>query len=267
MPYIYRYGEKDLGNLSRVLDSGDLGAREAGMVGAFERQVAEIYGALEAIAANAAMSLLHASINAAGAGIDDEVICDPIVQFGAVAAMYNNAFPVFVDVDAETLNMDPREIEDRITERTKAVVVTHLWGYPAPVDKIRQICDRRHICLIEDCAHAQLAMYKDQYLGNYGHIGIFSFNHGKQLSTGDGAVAICNDPEFARKVRAMLIFGESPPALAWNYRMNETTAAVASAQYELLPDYMKQYRRNLEIYDEALGDTPWLAARKLIDGG
>lgn len=265
-PYIYAYGEKDRANLERVLKSGNLGAHDTGMIGEFERQFAKLYGAKYGIAANAAMSLLHAAINASGAGAGDEVICDPIVQFGAIACMYNNAYPVFADVEPDTYLMDPKSVKERITPHTKAIVVTHLWGYPADVEKLRHIADEHNLVLIEDSCHAQLAKFKGKYVGNWGHVGLFSFNHGKQMSTGDGGVAICNDESLERKIRSFLIFGESPPELAWNYRMNETTAAVASAELERLPHYMEVYNQNIIIYDEAIGDCHWLVKRATVPG-
>lgn len=266
LPYIYDYGAQDRANLERVLLSRNLGAQDSGMVGDFERQFAVYYGADFGIAAASCMALLHAAINAAGAGAGDEVICDPIVQFGALACFYNNAYPVFADVDPDTYLMDPESVRSLITPYTKAIIVTHLWGQMAKADELRRIADEHGLILIEDCAHAQLAKYKGKYAGTWGHIGVFSFNHGKQMSTGDGGVAVSGDEEFVRKVRSFLIFGESPPELAWNYRMNETTAAVASAEFGRLPTYMEVYNRNTRLYDEAIGDCPWLVKRTVGEG-
>jgi perosamine synthetase len=212
------------------------------------------------------MSLRHAAVNAAGAGAGDEVICDPIVQFGAMACLYNNAHPVFADVDADSYLLDPRSVRNQITPHTKAIIVTHLWGYPADVAELRRIADEHGLVLIEDAAHAQLAKFGDRYVGNWGHVGIFSFNHGKQMSTGDGGVAICSDDRVERRIRSFLIFGESPVELAWNFRMNELTAAVASAEAERLPAYMEVYNANTRIYDEAIGGCAWLLRRAVVPG-
>jgi len=258
-PYIY--DEKELANLKQVLDSKNLAAHDTGFVGRFEREFAKRIGAKHGIAANAAMSLLHASINAAGAGVGDEVICDPIVQFHAVAAMYNNAHPVFADVDPRTYLIDPASVQERITKHTKAIVCTNLWGVPCELDALRQIADEHDVVLIEDCAHSLFAKFKGKNSGTWGHIGIFSFCYGKHLSTGDGGMAVTNDEELMRKIRAMIIFGETPPELAWNYRMTELVAAVGLAQLDKVEGYINLYNANSKILDEVVDECRWLERR------
>ena len=259
----YQFDEKELTNLKEVLDSGNLAAHDGGFVGRLERAFARRIGAKHGVAANSAMSLLHAAINAAGAGAGDEVICDPIVQFGAVASMYNNAYPVFADVEPKTFLIDPESVRARITRHTKAIVCTNLWGVPCELDRLREIADEHGLVLIEDCAHALFAQFKEKHCGTWGHVGVFSFNQGKHLPTGDGGMAVTDDEALMGKMRAMLIFGESPSELAWNYRMTELAAAVGLAQLEKVVGYIAGYNENKRILDALVDECAWLARREI----
>ena len=254
------YDEKDLVSLRRVLDSGALNGGES-FTADFEQKFAEKMGSKYAVSMNSAMSLLHASIFAAGVGVGDEVICDPIVQFGAVATFYNNGYPVFADVDPATYLIDPNSAKERITERTKAIVCTNLWGYPAELEELRKVADEHNVVLIEDCAHAMCVKHKGKYAGTWGHIGVFSFCSGKHLPTGDGGMAITDDEHLANRLRTMRIFGESPPELAWNYRMTALVAAVGIVQLERVESYIASYNANTKFYDEALEDCKWIKMR------
>lgn len=260
---IYQFDQKERDNLEQVLASGSLAARDDGFVGRFERAVAERMGARHGVAGSSAMALLHAAVNAAGAGAGDEVICDPIVQFHAVASMYNNAHPVFADVLPETWLIDPGSVKKLITKHTKAIVATNLWGYPCALDELRQIADDHGVKLIEDCAHAWFTPYRGKYCGTWGHIGVYSCNHGKHLTTGDGGVAVTDDPQLDRRLRGMLIFGESPPELAWNYRMTELEAAIGLAQLDKVPGYIEVFNKNAEMLDAVVDGCKWLDKRAL----
>ena len=254
------YDEKDLKSLKRVLDSGALNGGE-GFTAEFEAKFAEEIGSTYAVSMNSAMSLLHAGIYASGAGVGDEVICDPIVQFSAIATMYNNAYPVFADVDPDTYLIDSNSVRERITERTKAIVCTHLWGYPAELEELRKIADEHNIVLIEDCAHALFVTHKDKYAGTWGHIGVFSFCSGKHLPTGDGGMGVTDDGNLAGRLQNVRIFGETPPELAWNFRMTALGAAVGMVQLERVQEYIAQYNANAKFYNEALEGCEWIKMR------
>ena len=170
---VRQFGDRDLEILSEVIASGNLSALSGGQVTPrFEAAFAQAHGAKCGVAMNSAMSILHASVIAAGAGAGDEVICDPVCVFGAVAAMYNNAIPVFVDIDPITWNMDPGLLEASISPRTKAVIVTHVCGLAAEMDRIVEISHRHGLVVIEDCAHATLTRYKGRFCGTWGDIGV-----------------------------------------------------------------------------------------------
>jgi len=257
-----KFGKAEIRNLTKVIESGRFCDYRGGFMDEFRADFAAALEAKHAITAGSAMLLMHAIPGAIGAGPGDEIICDPIVQFHAIACLHNNIVPVWADVRADDFLMDPKSVEERITPRTKAIWVTHLWGFPAEVDELRRIADERGIYLLEDCAHALLAKYKGRYLGNWGHFGTFSFNMGKQLPTGEGGMAITNDDRLAFELNRRIIFGESPEVLSSNYRMTEFQAAVGTAQLKKVPGYLKTYREGKKVLDEAITDCPWLDARK-----
>ncbi len=258
---IDRFDGPEMSYLQDILSSGQLAQSETGYVGRLERAFAKAYGVKYAIAGNAAMSLLIAAMYAAGAGTGDEVVCDPIVQFHAIAALWQNAHPTWADVRAEDWLMDPASAEATITDQTRALCCTHLWGLPCEGDKLREIADRRGVVLIEDCAHAMFLPYDDRWAGTWGHIGVFSFCQGKHMTSGDGGMAITDDPELARRLRSVTLFGESPPELATVFRMTEMQAAIALAQLERVQGYLEEYRKSYQVFSAALEGCTWLRPR------
>jgi dTDP-4-amino-4,6-dideoxygalactose transaminase len=256
-----KYGQPEIRNLTKVIKSGCFCDYRGGFMDKFRSDFAKTLHAEHAIAGATAMLLMHAIPPAIGAGAGDEIICDPVVQFHGIACLHNNVVPVWADVRADNFLMDPASVEKKITRRTKAIWVTHLWGFPAEVDKLRKIADKHGIYLLEDCAHALLTKYKGRYLGNWGHIGTFSFNMGKQLPTGEGGMAITNDAKLAAEVNRRIIFGESPEVLSSNYRMTEFQAAVGVAQLKRVPGYLKAYKQGRKILDAAIAGCKWLDAR------
>ena len=261
-----RYGKAEIRNLAKVIESGVFCDKRGGFMDRFRSDFARALHAKHALSAGSAMLLMHAIPGAIGAGAGDEIICDPVVQFHSIACLHNNIVPVWADVRPDNFLMDPKSVEEKITSRTRAIWVTHLWGFPAEVDKLRRIADRHGIYLLEDCAHALFAKYKGRYLGNWGHIGSFSFNMGKQLPTGEGGMAITNDDRLAAELNRRIIFGESPEVLSSNYRMTEFQAAVGVEQLKKVPGYLKTYRRGKKTLDEVISGCRWLERRKELSG-
>jgi perosamine synthetase len=266
MPWRW-YDDEDLAAVKAVLDSGNLGSIGENTVtrrfeAAFRRELEAPY----AIAMNSAMSEMHAAIAAAGVGPGDEVICDPMVTFGGISVMYGNGVPVFADVDRATHNIDPDSIAERITERTKAMVVTHLWGLPCEMDRIMALADEHGLVVIEDCAHALFATYQGRYAGTWGHIGTFSFQQSKQMGLGDAGMAVCQRAEHLQIMEEMSTFGTVPKRLGWNYRMNEITAAVGIVQLGRARQYVADTQANGAIYNEAVTDCEWVVAQAAPDG-
>ena len=264
---VKRFGAEEKRLLAKVVDSGNFADHPGGFIRQFEGAFAKALGAKHAVSGATAMVLMHALPGAIGAGAGDEIICDPIVQFHGIAALHGNVVPVWADVRPDNFLMDPTDVQRKITKRTKAIWVTHLWGFPAEVDKLRRIADSHGIYLLEDCAHAMFLKYKGKYVGNWGHFGTFSFNMGKHLGAGEGGMAICNDDRLHEELRKRVIFGESPPVLASNYRFNEFGAAVGLAQLRKVPGYLKEYLKGKTYLDAVVDDCAWLQERVPPPGG
>jgi perosamine synthetase len=260
-----KLGEPELTYLAEVLRGDTLSnyISETSMTRRFEEAFAKKVGAKKAMAKNSAMSGLVEAVSVSGAGTGFEVIVDPIVHFGGLAAIYFNAVPRFADVKRDTYNMDPDLLLANITPLTRAVIVTHMWGQCAQIDTIAEICRDKGLFLIEDCAHAMNATWKGKHAGTFGDLGVFSFQEFKQLSTGDGGMTVTNNEELFEKMRTAWWFsGESPKFVYINYRMNEVTAAVGLAQLEKVDDIISgTYNRTLAVLDGAIKGCEWLKAR------
>jgi perosamine synthetase len=260
-----KLGEKELAYLAEVMKGDSLSnyVGETSMTRRFEEAFAKKVGAKKAMAKNAAMSGLVEAVSVSGAGPGFEVICDPIVHFGGLAAIYFNSVPRFADVKRDTYNMDPDSLLANITPLTKAVILTHMWGQSAEIDTIRDICKQKGLFLIEDCAHSINATWNGRHVGTFGDLGVFSFQEFKQLSTGDGGMTITNDDTlFDRMRNAWWFSGESPKFLYINYRMNEVTAAVGLAQLEKVDGIIEgTYNKTLAILNKAIEGCSWLKPR------
>lgn len=261
-----RFGKEEIDNLVKVIEKGELGDHSGGFMDQFREEFTKETGAKHAILGATAMLLMHAIPGAIGAGAGDEIICDPCVHFHAIACLHNNIVPVWADVRPDNFLMDPESVEKRITKRTKAIWVTHMFGFAAEVDRLREIADKHGIYLLEDCAHVILGEYKGKKLGTWGHIGTFSFNCYKQLNTGEGGMAITNDDKLARELNKRIIFGETPEVLSSNYRMTELQAAVGLAQLKKVPEFIKEFNAGKKLLDEAIQGCNWLEPRKEIPG-
>ncbi|MDD5676545.1 MAG: DegT/DnrJ/EryC1/StrS family aminotransferase [Kiritimatiellae bacterium] len=259
------YGKTELKNLKEVLNRGRLSIfyNDGGMVDRFQKAFAKYTGAKIALARVNGMGALAEAISVSGAGVGTEVLCDPVVHFGALAALYYNAVPRFVDIEPDTYCMDPKSLEANITPRARAVIVTHLWGLPARIDEIRRICKKHKLFLIEDCAHAVGARWKDKHVGTFGNLGMFSFQEFKQLSTGDGAMVTIQDKKLADNMENVWAFsGESPRIMTLNWRMNEMTAAIGLAQLGKVDSILRNtYNVTLKIFNDAIAGCRWLKPR------
>ena len=260
------FDERELSLLKEVLDSGNLSSLGSGpMTRRFEREFAAAVGSKHGVAMNCAMSVLHASLMVAGAGAGDEVICDPFCVFGAQACLYANAVPVFVDINPKTWNMDPAKIEEKITQRTKALIVTHVWGLAAEMEAIVQIAHKHDLLVIEDCAHSLYATYKGKGTGTWGDIGSFSFQMSKQLALGDAGMAVTDSDELAEQLNLHAgapTFTAVAHGLHYNYRTNELTAAVGIGQLERSRGYIDELVEIAGYYDAVVNDCEWLELQR-----
>lgn len=246
------YDDEDLQAVKAVLDRGNLCSIGAGTESEkFEQEFAAEFGSPFGLTIVNAMAGLHVGVAASGAGAGHEVICDSLVVFGALAIMYHNAVPVFADVDLDSQLMDPASFEANITDRTKAVIVTHWAGLMADMDPIMQIAARHGITVIEDCSHAIYATYGGRYAGAVGDVGVFSFQQSKQMALGDGGMTLMRDPAIREHMYDMTTFGTCPKLLSWNYRMNEVVAAIGRVQLKRARGYVDICIENAGLLSEA----------------
>jgi len=260
----------ELNYLEQVIASGNLSSLMGGtFTPRFEKKFAEIMDARYAVAMNSCMSALHSAVIAAGAGAGTEVICDPEYIFGSIAVLYNNAIPVYVDINPVTHNMDPDKLASAITERTKAIIVTHAWGLPAEMDRIMEIAKKHNVMVIEDCAEAILAKYKGKYTGTLGDVGCFSFQASKQMPLGDAGMATTKDEKIHKALANMAgapTFLSIAYSLDYNYRINEPTSAIGLAKLETLHEAIGQLVKNANYYDKAVEDCDWITLQRGPDG-
>jgi dTDP-4-amino-4,6-dideoxygalactose transaminase len=235
-------GDDEISLLVRAIESGTLTSTKGAFVRDFETKFAERIGVTSAYACSSGTAALHTAIAAVDPEPGDEIITTSITDMGALTPiLYQGAIPVFADVDPRTYNVTAASISRCLSDRTRAIMVTHLFGNPCEMGPIMDLARNRGIPVIEDCAQAFMAEFDGRFVGTIGNIGCFSLQQGKHITTGEGGIVVTSDPELAR--RAFLFinkawgYGDSQPDhyfLALNYRMNELTGAVALAQLDKL---------------------------------
>lgn len=236
------FDSSELELLKKVLDSGTLTSTKGEQVKNLEKWFGEMIGVKHAFACTSGTAAIHCAIAALNPQPGEEIITSPITDMGALSPiLYQGAIPVFADVDADTCNVTAETIKRCISERTRAVIVTHLFGNPCDMKSIMELADRRGIAVIEDCAQAFLATNNGSNVGSIGKIGCFSLQQGKHITTGEGGIITTNDDLLARRVFLFINkawgYGDQNPDhyfLALNYRMSELQGAVALAQLEKL---------------------------------
>lgn len=267
LPYaIPLIDENDINEVVNTLKSGWVAKGPRTME--FEKRFAEYVGAKYAIAMNSATAALHIALIAAGIKAGDEVITTSMTFAATVNTIVHvGATPVFVDIDPETGCIDVDKIEEKITEKTKAIVPVHYTGHACDMDKIRTIADKYNLFVSEDAAHAIETYYKGNLIGKKGDCASFSFYATKNICTGEGGILTTNRDDIAEKARVMSLHGMS--RAAWNrygksgswrydieypgfkYNMFDIQAALAKTQMDKL-DFMQARRREIvKAYNEA----------------
>jgi perosamine synthetase len=234
-----------------------------------ERAFADYVGTSHAVAYSSGTAALHGAAFAAGLSAGDEVIV-PAMTFAASAACaaYVGATPVLADVEPTTLNLDPAELERRITDRTKAVVVVHYAGIPADMERLGAIASAAGLTVIEDAAHAAGADAPGGRCGTLGDMAVFSLHPAKQLTAGEGGIVTTNDPELAARLRRFRnhcmdssgreretagAYAYTIEELGFNYRLTDIQAALGLSQLAKLDGFVERRRELVAAYDERLG--------------
>ena len=260
--------DEDKKALNRVIDSGDFWGKEHSETVALEREYAEFTGMKYCLAFNSGTSALHACV--AGIGIEpgDEVLV-PALTFlaSATSVMHHNAIPVFVDIDPDTYNIDYTKIEEKITDKTKAVMAVDYHGLPADYDEIYEVARKHNLVVIEDASQAGGATYKGKKVGSLGDISGASTMPLKPLpGAGEGGLVCTNNKNYRDLADMVRMFGEvvekgkqreyNAYTMGWNYRISPLIAAMVRSQLKRFDGYINERHKNGEYISKALSGIP-----------
>jgi dTDP-4-amino-4,6-dideoxygalactose transaminase len=261
------FGPADLQQVTEALNQQTLFFPSGQKVYGFERAFEELYGVRHAVTSTSGTSAIHVALGAIDPEPGDEIITTPISDMGTVAPIVlQNCLPIFADVDPLTFNLNPDDVEAKITERTRAIIVVHCWGQPARMERFLEIARRHNLYLIEDCAQAHLTHYQGKLVGTLGDLGAFSLQDSKHLQCGDGGVTITDHEELGeramlfvdkgcnwsedRKVRLKYAF------IAPCYRMTELQGAILLAQLPRLSEIVQRRQLLGDLLVSLLQDVP-----------
>ena len=283
---LWRVGDLELEYIKKAIEKGLTGK----LTKEFELKFAEKFNVEYAIAVNSGTSALHASMLALGIGPGDEVIVPPLTFIAtAYAPLYVGAVPIFADIDPQTFNIDPDEIEAKITPRTKAIIPVSLYGLSPEMDRIMEIARNYGLKVIEDNAQCIMGKYNDRIVGTIGDISIFSLQRSKHLTTGDGGIIVTNNELLAEKCRKYADLGyrtltakpisneelkeniQQPDfrrheLIGYNFRMPEVCAAMGLGQLEKLDELIEKRIKIAELYAQEVKDCEWLVPQKVPEG-
>jgi dTDP-4-amino-4,6-dideoxygalactose transaminase len=280
-------GEEEKKAVMKVLDSGNLsqylGAWTHDFLGgptvrAFEEEWSRVIGVKHSISVNSNTSGLFTAVGAIGIQPGDEVIVSPYtMSASAIAPLVYGGIPVFADIDPLTFCMDPKSIEARITSRTKAILVVHIFGHPADMDSIMALAKKHNLYVIEDCAQAPMGKYKGQPVGTIGDLGVFSLNYHKHIHTGEGGVITTNNTVLAERCQMIRNHAENVTApreekdltnlIGYNYRMTEIECAIGIEQLKKLPSLLQQRLDNVAFLNEKLSAFPAFEILPMLTDG
>ncbi len=242
--------------LAEILESSHfiLGPR----VSELEKKISDYHGVSAAIGVASGTDALHLSLDALGIGKGDEVITTPFTFFAtSEAIIYRGATPVFVDVEPDTLNIDVKKIEEKITKKTKAIVPVHIFGHPADMKEIQKIAKKHNLRVIEDCAQAFGASINGKKVGSFGDAGCFSFYPSKNLGAyGDAGMITLNDASAAETIKRLRNHGSAGAyrheSIGFNSRLDEIQAGILLVKFKRIDEYNKKRRQKAELYTKLL---------------
>jgi dTDP-4-amino-4,6-dideoxygalactose transaminase len=261
------FDDAELDLVAEALRSGTLTSTKGTMVARFEKAIAELIGVEHAVACASGSAAVHAAVAVVDPEPGEEIITTSITDMGALAPIvYEGAIPVFADTDPITGNVTADSVAAALSERTRAIIVTHLFGNPADLVGIREVAARAGVPVIEDSAQAYLAGTPIGLVGSVGEYGAFSLQQGKHITCGEGGFVTTQDAERADLVRTYVNkawpYGKPNPdhrSLALNYRLTELQGAVALGQLGKLPDGVARRREIAALLDGALADLEGVA--------
>lgn len=273
-PTAPRWGEPELRQLEEMLGQSSLfywnGAQTKLLLERFKEQYPLEY----AMPCSSGTAAIHIAVAAAGIGPGDEVITTAITDMGTlIGVLYQGGVPVFADLNPHTYNLDPQDVARKITPRTKAIIAVHLAGNPCEMDALKKLCDEHDLILIEDCAQAWGAQYRNAPVGTLGNIGCWSLNDFKHIGCGDGGITASSDErfgpllqKFGDKAYARGEGARKPETLAPNYRISEPQSAIAAAQMLRMPEITRKRHELGTRLSELLQDVPGIQPHRVNDG-
>ncbi len=259
-------GPEEKKAVQEILDSGMIAQGQK--VKELEEKFLNYIGIRYSAATNNGTSALHTALLACGIKEGDEVITTPF-SFTATAnsILFCGARPVFADIEPDTFNIDAEKIEEKITEKTKAVLVVHLFGNPCDMDRIKDICKRHDLLLIEDACQAHGAEYKGQKVGSIGDCGVFSFYPTKNMTTGEGGIITTDNADIAERCRVIRDHGQdgrdNQVMLGYNYRMTDIQAAIGVEQLKKLEGFIERRIENAKMLNEGLKGVKGIITPKM----
>ncbi|MBL9215702.1 MAG: DegT/DnrJ/EryC1/StrS family aminotransferase [Opitutaceae bacterium] len=274
MPQPRRWGEAELARLAAMVEQQTLfywnGPQTAALVAEFRR----LYPLEHVFPCSSGTAALHVAVAALRLQPGDEVIVPPITDMGTViGVLYQQAVPVFADLEPQTYTLDPADVRRRITAKTRAIIPVHLGGNPCDLAALLPLAREHRLAVVEDCAQAWGARWQGRPVGLHGDVACFSLNEHKHVSCGDGGIVATNDarlgPGIAKwgdKFYDRVVGGRDPEELAPNYRISEPQSAVAAAQLPRLPDIAARRTRAGERLTAALAGTPGLLLPEVRPG-
>jgi perosamine synthetase len=232
------FGEAELAQVREALESGNLNRVGGTKTAAMEEKFAALMGAKHCLAVTSGTAALHTAMGAINPNPGDEIITTPVSDMGTVIGiLYQNAIPVFADVEPNGFNLDPASVRRNLTDRTRAIIVVHLWGTAANMDEFLKIGEEHCLPIIEDCAQAYLTTCEGRRVGTLGRMGCFSLQQSKHITSGDGGLVITDDDQLASRARLFADKGWDRTVserghvfLGPNYRISELQSAVTLAQ-------------------------------------
>ncbi|NJE30334.1 DegT/DnrJ/EryC1/StrS family aminotransferase [Thermococcus sp. 18S1] len=248
-------GDEEINAVAEVLKNGMLAHGKE--VEAFEREFADYLGAKHGIAVANGTAALDVALKALKIGPGDEVITTPFTFIAsATSILFQGARPVFADIDPKTHNLDPNEVLEKITDKTKAILVVHLYGQPANMKVFTEIAEDYNLYLIEDCAQAHGAKFEGRKVGTFGHIAAFSFYPTKNMTTGEGGMVVTNDDELARRAKLIRSHGQAEKylhvELGYNLRTTNMAGAIGRIQLRKLDEWNRIRNENAEKLSEGI---------------
>jgi perosamine synthetase len=243
----------------------------AGTVPTLEKKFADLIGAKFCVATGSGTQALHTCVEALGIGPGDEVVTSPYTDPGTIASILSaRALPVLADLDTESYQLDPDDVERRITENTKAIMPVHMMGQPCCMERFMEIAKKHNLKVIEDAAQAHLSEYQGKKLGTIGDLGCFSFQSSKTIACGEGGGIIGDDEELMDKCYTVHNHGTSrrgrTEVAGPKYRMNEFEAAVLLGQWAGILERFERRNKNAAYLTERIKDVPGIRPQKLYKG-